>query len=168
MKNRATERGHKSIVSEKIGFIVFLFTFFCNYCFAGYPKASQLECGGVTVRLTSYCKMNHKENQLSCSKQVLIFENQRTHRKISKLLQTEVNFLGSPISEWTCIEGHTDKYIEVIRCLAGNCDIGNAVEFEVWSLKGDLLIPYDTNFSRKVKGLGIVSFVNFQSVALTE
>lgn len=123
----------------------------CSSVHAEVPKVSEMQCGDAIVRIESYCKMDSKENQLSCSKQVLSFEDQKTHKKNSRLLQDEPEFLGSPISEWACSQGKSGKYIEVMRCLAGNCGIGNAIEFEIWSLDGKLLAPYDISFSRKIK-----------------
>ena len=148
--------------------MIFLLAIFHSCCFADYPRSSEIKCGAVTVRLTSYCKMDDKKRQLSCSKQILTFESKKTHTKISKSLQDGPGFLDSPISEWSCSQGISNKYIEVMRCLAGNCDVGNAIEFEIWSLRGDLLIPYNADFSRKTKKLGIVSPNEFKKLQLTE
>lgn len=137
-------------------------------CMADLPKVAEMKCGGSIVRIESYCKMDSKEKLLNCSKQILLFEDLKTHKKHSRLLQDEPEFLGSPISEWACSQGKSSKYIEVMRCLGGNCGIGNAVEFEIWSLTGELLAPYDISFSRKIKELGIGSPSDFKKLPLTK
>lgn len=134
-------------------------------CMADLPKVAEMKCGGSIVRIESYCKMNSKDSQLSCSKQILSFEDQKTHKKNSKLLQDEPGTLILPITAWTCSQGKSNKYIEVERCMVGDCGIGNAVEFEIWTTSGELLLtPYSKNFNQISKKLGIISSGNFSEL----
>lgn len=131
---------------------------YCNSVHAEVPKISEIKCGDAIIRIESYCSMDNKENQIVCSKQILSFENQKTHKKRSQIVQDALGVLSLPITEWSCSQGGKEKkYIELSFCNNGNCEILMDQHIELWTTTGKLLTPQGKNYDNLVKKFSIKS-----------
>jgi hypothetical protein len=95
-------------------------------------------------------------NQLNWSKQILSFEDLKTHKKINNIIQDAPEVLDLPIAEWVCSQGDKGKqYIELSFCNNANCEIGMDQRGELWTTTGKLLTPHGKNYDSLVKKFGI-------------